>query len=121
MHHRLVLTLEGAGPLVVAAVIVVGAYHAGGSVQPLAMAAGLGAAASLWGRRRFPALTLAVSGALALVFFFLDRSAGPAAALAPAVALYSPGVTPGPFQRLLPGPRPRPAPAPHGAHGPPPR
>jgi signal transduction histidine kinase len=55
------------------------------------------------GRRRFPAPTLAVSGALALVFFFLDRSAGPAAALAPAVALYSLGVTRGRFQQLLAG------------------
>jgi signal transduction histidine kinase len=103
MRRRPTLTLDVAVPLLVAALIVVGAYHAGGSVPSLAMTAGLGAASSLWGCRRFPALTLAVSGALALVFFFLDRSAGPAAVLAPAVALYWLGVTRGRFQQLLTG------------------
>jgi signal transduction histidine kinase len=82
--------LDAVVPLVVGAVITVGGVlHDGHSDRPLALALGLGAAASLAGRRRAPGWTLAVSGGLALILLHLDASAGATAVIAPAVALYS--------------------------------
>jgi signal transduction histidine kinase len=82
--------LDAAVLVVVGAVITVGGVlHGGDGASPWAIALGLGAAASLAGRRRAPGWTLAVSGALALALLNIDASAGAAAVLAPAVALYS--------------------------------
>jgi signal transduction histidine kinase len=82
--------LDAVVPLVVGAVITAGGVlHDGGGARPLALALGLGAAASLLARRRAPGWTLAVSGGLALVLLHVDTPAGTAAVIAPAVALYS--------------------------------
>jgi signal transduction histidine kinase len=88
--RRHVHVLDAAVLVVVGAVITVGGVlHGGDGASPWAIALGLGAAASLAGRRRVPGWTLAVSGALALALLNIDASAGAAAVLAPAVALYS--------------------------------
>jgi signal transduction histidine kinase len=82
--------LDAVVALVVGAVITVGGVlHGGDSTSPWSLALGLGAAASLVGRRRAPGWTLAISGALALIMLPNDASAGATAVLAPAVALYS--------------------------------
>jgi signal transduction histidine kinase len=94
--------LDAAVPLMVGAVITVGGVlHGSGGARPLALAVGLGAAASLAARRRAPAWTLAVSGGLTLLMFQIDRSAGPAVVIAPAVALYSLALTRGRIEQLL--------------------
>jgi signal transduction histidine kinase len=88
--RRHVHVLDAAVLVVVGAVITVGGVlHGGDGASPWAIALGLGAAASLAGRRRVPGWTLAVSGAVALALLNIDASAGAAAVLAPAVALYS--------------------------------
>jgi signal transduction histidine kinase len=88
--------------LVVGAVITLGGVlHGDGSDRPLAVAVGLGAAASLLARRRAPVLTLAVSGGLALVLLHIASSAGATAVIAPAVALYSLALTRGRVAQLL--------------------
>jgi signal transduction histidine kinase len=88
--------------LVVGAVITLGGVlHGDGSDRPLAVAVGLGAAATLLGRRRAPGWTLAVSGGLALVLLHLAPSAGATAVIAPAVALYSLALTRGRAAQLL--------------------
>jgi signal transduction histidine kinase len=88
--------------LVVGAVITVGGVlHGGGSDRPLAVAVGLGAAASLLARRRAPGWTLVVSGGLALLLLHIAPSAGATAVIAPAVALYSLGLTRGRIAQLL--------------------
>src|SRR4051812_28756583 len=75
--RRSVHLLDAVVPLVVGAVITVGGVlHGGGSARPLALAVGLGAAASLAARRRAPGWTLAISGGLALLMFHLEPSAG---------------------------------------------
>jgi signal transduction histidine kinase len=102
VHRRSVHLLDAAVPLVVAAVITLGGVlHGGGSARPLALAVGLGAAASLAARRRAPGWTLAVSGALALLLLHIDPAAGATAAIAPAVALYSLALTRGRVTQLL--------------------
>jgi signal transduction histidine kinase len=88
--------------VVVGAVITVGGVvHGGEGDQPLAVAVGLSAAAALLARRRAPALTLAITGGLALVLLHLAPSAGAAAVLAPAVALYSLALARGRTAQLL--------------------
>jgi signal transduction histidine kinase len=100
--RRSVQLLDAVVPLVVGAVITLGGVlHGGSSVRPLALAVGLGAAASLAGRRRAPGWTLAVSGALALILLHIDPSAGATAVIAPAVALYSLALTRGRDTQLL--------------------
>jgi signal transduction histidine kinase len=94
--------LDAVVPLVVGAVITVGGVlHRGDGASGWAIALGLGAAASLAGRRRAPGWTLAVSGALALTLLHIDASAGAAAVLAPAVALYSLALRRGRASQLL--------------------
>ena len=94
--------LDALVPLLVGAVITLGGVlHGGSSARPIALAVGLGAAASLIGRRRAPGLTLAVSGGLALILFHVDSSAGAVAVIAPAVALYSLALTRGRASQVL--------------------
>jgi signal transduction histidine kinase len=100
--RRHVHLLDAAVPLVVGAVITIGGVlHGGDGASPWAFALGLGAAASLVGRRRAPGSTLAVSGALALTLLHTDASAGATAVLAPAVALYSLALRRGRTSQLL--------------------
>jgi signal transduction histidine kinase len=94
--------LDAVVPLVVGAVITLGGVlHGGDTARPLAIAVGIGAAASLAWRRRAPGWTLAVSGALALVLLHIDASAGAVAVIAPAVALYSLALSRGLVAQLL--------------------
>jgi signal transduction histidine kinase len=96
------LLLDAAVPLIVGAVITLGGVlHGGGDVSPAALAVGLGAAASLVGRRRAPGWTLAVSGGLSLLQFHIDSAAAATTILAPAVALYSLALRSGRKQQLL--------------------
>ncbi|MDQ6822075.1 MAG: histidine kinase [Actinomycetota bacterium] len=104
MHRRHEALVDAAVPVLVGAVITVGVFlHGGHSARLAPVALGLGAAAVLWGRRRWPAWTLAVSGALVAVLFHVDPAAGTVAVLAPAVALYSLALTRGRRSRLLAG------------------
>jgi signal transduction histidine kinase len=99
-----VTLLDAAVPLVVGAVIALGGVlHGGGGARPLALVVGIGAAAALAARRRAPGWTLAVSGALALILLHIEPAAGPAAVLAPGVALYSLALRRGRIQQLLAG------------------
>jgi signal transduction histidine kinase len=93
--------LDAVVPLVVGAVITLGGVLHGGGARPLAVVVGLGAAASLFARRRAPGWTLAVSGGLALILLHIDPSAGATAVIAPAVALYSLALTRGRAAQLL--------------------
>jgi signal transduction histidine kinase len=96
--------IDAAMPVLVGAAILIGeALHGGRSVRPLPVALGLAAAGVLWVRRRWPGVTLVVSGLLAAVLLHLDGSAGTVAVLAPAVALYSLALTRGPRAQLLAG------------------
>jgi signal transduction histidine kinase len=100
--RRHVHLLDAVVALVVGAVITVGGVlHGGDSTSPWSLALGLGAAASLVGRRRAPGWTLAISGALALSMLHIDASAGATAVLAPAVALYSLALRRGRSAQLL--------------------
>jgi signal transduction histidine kinase len=102
VHRRHALVLDAAVPVVVGAVILAGTLlHGGTSARPLPAAVGVGAAASLWARRRAPGWTLAISVGLVAVLLHIDGSAGAVAVIAPAVALYSLAVTRGRAQRLL--------------------
>ena len=74
-------------PLLVAAIIT--GASAAHSARPVTISLGAAAGLSLFGRRRAPGMTLAVSGALTLVLLHVDGSAGATAVIAPAVALYS--------------------------------
>jgi signal transduction histidine kinase len=76
-------------PLLVAAVITVGGVAHSGDVRPVPLVLGCAAGVSLFGRRRAPAATLALSGALTLVLLHLEPATGATAVIAPAVALYS--------------------------------
>jgi signal transduction histidine kinase len=88
--------IDAALPLLAGAVIAVGvAARADASARPLALTLGLAAAAALLLRRRAPALTLAVSGALVLGLFAIDAAAGAIAVIAPGIALYSLALTRG--------------------------
>lgn len=95
MGRRHQLLLDAAVPVLAGGVAVVGiAVHGGGEEpQPLTLALALAAAAALIARRRAPLATLAVSGALVLALLAVDHTAGGAAVIAPAVALYTVGLT----------------------------
>jgi hypothetical protein len=96
--------VDAAVPVLVGAVIVVGeALHGGHSLRVSAVVLGLAAAATLFGRRRWPGWTLAVSGVLVAALFHIDGSAGTVAVLAPAVALYSLALARGRPAQLLAG------------------
>lgn len=103
MYRRPLLVIEAAVPILVAAVIVVGEILGGGSGRLAAVILGIAAAVVLWGRRRFPAVTLAASAVLVAVLFHLDHSAGVVAMFAPAVALYSLALRRGRRTQLLAG------------------
>ena len=105
MGRRHQLLLDAAVPLLAGGVAVVGvAVHGGGGEpRPLTLALALAAAAVLIARRRAPLATLAVSGALVLALLAVDHTAGAAAVIAPAVALYSVGLTRGRRDQLAAG------------------
>jgi signal transduction histidine kinase len=88
--------VDAAVLLWVTAVIAVGiAVRADPSARPLALALGLTAGAMLPLRRRAPVATFAVSGALVLALYAVDRTAAAIAVIAPAVALYTLALTRG--------------------------
>jgi signal transduction histidine kinase len=100
-HQRL---LDAAVPVVTGAVGVAGILsHHHAEPRPLTLALALAAAAVLVARRRAPLATLAISGALVLALFAIDRNTGAAAVFAPAVALYSVGLTRSHILRLAAG------------------
>jgi signal transduction histidine kinase len=102
VHRRHEVLIDAAVPVLVAAVIVVGLLvHGGDSSRPLPLAIGLAAAAVLWARRRAPAGTLAISGALVVLLLHVDSRAGTIAVLTPAVALYSLALRRGRIPQLL--------------------
>ena len=104
MHHRDLLVVDAAVPVLVATVIVVGEAIGGrDQVSAAVVVLGITAGAVLWGRRRFPVATLIASGALVAVLFQLDHSAGLVAMLAPAVALFSLALRRGRPAQLLAG------------------
>ena len=105
MGRRHQLLLDAAVPVLAGGVAVVGvAVHGGGGEpRPLTLALALAAAAVLIARRRAPLATLAVSGALVLALLAVDHTAGAAAVIAPAVALYSVGLTRGRRDQLAAG------------------
>jgi signal transduction histidine kinase len=76
-------------PLLAAAVISLGGVAHSGDARPVPLVVGCAAGLSLFLRRRAPAVTLALSGALTLVLVHLEPEAGATAVIAPAVALYS--------------------------------
>jgi signal transduction histidine kinase len=86
--------------LVTAIITVAGVADSGGA-QPVALALGAAAGLSLFGRRRAPGVTLAVSGALTLALLHVDGAAGATAVIAPAVALYSLALRRGTRARLV--------------------
>ena len=90
MRHHHLLVVDAAVPVIVAGAVGVGdVVHSGAGSDPAAILLGIGAALTLFGRRRWPGWTLAVSGVVVVVLFHLDKSAATVAVLAPAVALYS--------------------------------
>jgi len=92
--HRHQLFLDAAVPLVAGGVAIAGVVvHGDPETRPLTLALAVAAAAVLAARRRAPVATLAVSGALVLALLAVDHTAGAAAVVAPAVALYSVGLT----------------------------
>jgi signal transduction histidine kinase len=94
VFRRHIALIDRAVPAAVGVVIVGGELlHGGHSARPLTVALALAAASVLWLRRRWPGLTLAVSGLLAAALVHIDGSAGIPAVLAPAVALYSLALT----------------------------
>jgi signal transduction histidine kinase len=94
--------LDATVPFVLGVVIILGGVlHDGWDGRPLALALGVATAASLAWRRRAPGWTLAVSGGLTLVLLHVDPRAGVTAVIAPAVALYSLGLSRGRVQQLL--------------------
>jgi signal transduction histidine kinase len=98
------LLLDAAVPLLAGGVAVVGvAFHGDGEPRPLVLALALAAAGVLTARRRAPLATLAVSGALVLALLAVDHTAGAAAVVAPAVALYSVGLARGRRHQLAAG------------------
>jgi signal transduction histidine kinase len=102
VHSRHEALIEAAVPALVGAVIVVGEFlHGGHSTRMVPVVLALAAAATLWARRRWPVLTLAISGVLVAALFEVDRSAGTVAVLAPAVALYSLALNRGRGPQLL--------------------
>ena len=88
-------------PLLVTAVIIAGAVAASGGVRVVPLVLGCAAGLSLFARRRAPAATLAVSGALTIVVLHLEPSAGATTVIVPAVALYSVAVRSGTRARVI--------------------
>jgi signal transduction histidine kinase len=86
--------------LLVAAVITLGGIAHSGDARAVPLALGSAAGLSLIARRRAPAVTLAVSGALTLVLVRIEPDAGATALIAPAVALYSLALRRGPRARV---------------------
>jgi signal transduction histidine kinase len=104
MHDRHLILIDAAVAAFVAVIIVVAeALHGGSSTRPAVLALGIGAAVALGCRRRWPGWTLAVTGGLVGVLFFVDRSAAALAVLAPAVALYSLALRRGRWQQIVAG------------------
>jgi signal transduction histidine kinase len=104
MRERHLILVDAAVPALVAAVVLVGeALNGGVSLRPAPIVLGLGAAAVLAGRRRWPVWTLAASGLLVAVLFHVDRTAASVAVLAPAVALYSVALRRGRVQQAVAG------------------
>lgn len=104
MLRRHEAVIEGAVPVLVGAVILVGeVLHGGHRARPLPIVLALSAAAVLFARRPWPGVTLVASGLLVVVLFALDRPAGTVAVLAPAVALYSLALRRGRRAQLLGG------------------
>jgi signal transduction histidine kinase len=102
--RRHLLLLDAAVPVVAGGVAVIGVvFHGDAETRPLTLALALAAAAVLTARRRAPLATLASSGALVLALFAVDHTAGAAAMFAPAVALYSVGLTRGRLHQLAAG------------------
>jgi signal transduction histidine kinase len=98
------LLLDAAVPIVAGGLAIVGVvFHGDPETRPLTLALALAAAAVLTARRRAPVATLAVSGALVLALLAVDHTAGAAAMFAPAVALYSVGLTRGRIHQLAAG------------------
>jgi signal transduction histidine kinase len=90
VHRGHIALVDAAVPGLVAAAIVAGELlHGQSSARAVPIVIGVAAAATLFGRRRAPALTLAFSGLLVALLAHIDASAGVVAVLAPAVALYS--------------------------------
>jgi signal transduction histidine kinase len=88
-RHTYAQMLDAALLLPAGAVIALGVALRADSTRPLALALAVAATAVLVLRRRAPAATLAVSGALVFALFALDHDAGAVAVIAPAIALYS--------------------------------
>jgi signal transduction histidine kinase len=88
-RHAYAQMLDAALLLPAGAVIALGVALRADSTRPLALALAVAATAVLVLRRRAPAATLAVSGALVFALFALDHDAGAVAVIAPAIALYS--------------------------------
>ena len=103
MPRRAPALSDAVVPLLVAAVISFGGLAHSGNARSLPMALGVAAGLSLFGRRRAPGLTLAVSGALVLVLLHIAPEAGATAVIAPAVALYSLALRRRIFARVLAG------------------
>lgn len=104
MHERHLIVLDAAVPALAGAVILVGqTLHGGDSARPAPILLGIGAAAVLVARRRWPGWTLLGSGALVAVLFHIDASAASVAVLAPAVALYSLALRRGRLQQVAAG------------------
>lgn len=87
-------------PVAVGAAVTITAVVSAGTARPLPLTFGLLAAAVLVGRRRAPLSTLVASSGFVLVVFHLDARFGPAAVLAPAVALFSLALTRGRVQQI---------------------
>jgi signal transduction histidine kinase len=98
MGRAHLLLLDATVAVVVGAVVGVGlAVRADADTLGVALALGLAAAAVLIARRCAPLATFTVSSALVLALFAVDHAAGSAAVLAPAIALFSVGLTRGRF------------------------
>lgn len=104
MTERHLIVFDAAVPTLVAAATVVGEMlHGGASAHPVPIVLGICAAAALAGRRRWPVLTLGVSGVFVAVLFHIDVAAASVAVLAPAVALYSVALRRGRLQQVAAG------------------
>lgn len=104
MGRRHQLLLDAAVPVVAGGVAAVGVVvHGDAERRPLTLALALAAAAVLAARRRAPVATLAASAALVLALLAVDHTAGAAAVVAPAVALYSVALLRGRLHQLAAG------------------
>lgn len=104
MTERHLIVFDAAVPTLVAAAVIVGEMlHGGASAHPVPIVLGVCAAAALAGRRRWPVLTLGVSGVFVAVLFHVDAAAASVAVLAPAVALYSVALRRGRLQQVAAG------------------